>query len=433
MRLARNVLFPLLLTHLVACGSSADDSSSNNAAGANAAGGAAAASGAPQAGAPAIAGAGGTAVGGDTGQAGSAGSSAGASTGGTGVGGSAAGNGGVSGLGGAGDGGTGGKGGTGSGGKPSVGGAGGGGAGNAGAGGAGGGTSCNVVPVTPNASAATRKVLCYLTSIYGSHILSGQEEDNSDDGMNTVVAASGKYPAIRSFDVNNSMAPTQCVQHWQQRGGLCMFGYHMGINGGTYATKTDINNVLTAGTAENKSFNADLDRYAQYVKPLQDAGGVALVRLFHEAGKGCSWFWWSMGTSDQYKSLYKYAFNYLTATKGLNNLIWIVPMCGSPDPAFDPGKQYSDLGGADTYVTDTGPLTSIFNQTVSSFPGRPAVLHECGKIPDPAQLKSSNTKWLLFNLWSNPFFHADHNSADWIKQVYTSDYVITADELPSFK
>ena len=302
-----------------------------------------------------------------------------------------------------------------------------------GTGGTGGIPGCAVNPVTPNATAATHQVLCYLTSLYGNHILSGQEEDNSDDGMNTVVAASGKYPAIRAFDANNSMAPTQCVQHWQQRGGLCMFGYHMGINGGTYNTKTDIDQVLTAGTAENKSFNSDLDRYAQYIQPLQQAGGVALVRLFHEAGKNCSWFWWSMGSSDQFKSLYKYAFNYLTATKGLNNLLWIVPQCGTPDPSYDPGKQYSDFGGADTYVTDTGPLTSIFNQTVSSFPGRPAMLHECGKLPDPDQLKSSNAKWLLFNLWSNPYFHADHNSAAWIKQVYTSDYVITADELPSFK
>jgi len=40
---------------------------------------------------------------------------------------------------------------------------------------------------------------------------------------------------------------------------------------------------------------------------------------------------------------------------------------------------------------------------------------------------------LLFNLWSNPYFHADHNFAAWIEQVYTSDYVITADGLPSFK
>jgi glycosyl hydrolase family 26 len=419
MRMLKKVLTAPLVTLLVACGNSDAGTpatfggSGNASAGSGSSSGSGETTGGPHAGQSGQAGGPSGGVGGLLGSAGSA-------SGGSGQSGATAG--GVSGSGGTmgSNGGQAGNGGAGSGGA-------------SGTGGTGGIPDCTVNPVTPNATAATRKVLCYLTSVYGTHILSGQEEDNSDDGMNTVLAASGKYPAIRAFDVNNSMAPTQCVQHWQQRGGLCMFGYHMGINGGTYSTKTDIDKVLTAGTAENNSFNSDLDRYAQYIQPLQQAGGVALVRLFHEAGKNCSWFWWSMGSSDQYKSLYKYAFNYLTATKGLNNLLWIVPQCGTPDPSYDPGKQYSDFGGADTYVTDTGPLTGIFNQTVSSFPGRPAMLHECGKIPDPDQLKSSNTKWLLFNLWSNPFFHADHNSAAWIKQVYTSDYVITADELPSFK
>lgn len=302
-------------------------------------------------------------------------------------------------------------------------------------GGAGGGgaTDCSATPVTPNATAATRKVLCYLQGIVGKHILSSQEEDNSDAGMNTVVAASGKYPAVRAFDVNNSMAPTQCAQHWTQRGGLCMFGYHIGINGGKYDGTVDIGKVLTTGTAENSSFNANLDRVAQFIEPLKSAGGVAIVRLFHEAGKGCAWFWWSRGSTDQYKNLYKYAFNYLTGTKGLNNVLWVVPLCGSPDASFDPGKQYSDFGGADTYVTDTGPLTDLYQRTASAFPDRPQMLHECGKIPEPDQLKSTGTKWLLFNLWSNPFYDSAHNSAEYLKHVYTSDYVITADELPSFK
>jgi hypothetical protein len=422
MRMCRTVLVFPLVTLFVACGNSDAGTASGSGGGASAGSAGSSSSSGGSAAYGGHSGQAGTANGGTGGQLGTAGvASGGSAQGGESAGGSAASGGGATG-------GNGGRAGSSSGGA-----AGAESGGVSGAAGAGGIPGCSVSPVTPNASAATRKVLCYLTSLYGNHILSAQEEDNSDDGMNTVFAASGKYPAVRAFDVNNSMAPTQCVQHWQQRGGLCMFGYHMGINGGTYNTRTDIDKVLTAGTAENNSFKSDLDRYAQYIQPLQQAGGVALVRLFHEAGKNCSWFWWSMGSSDQYKSLYKYAFDYLTATKGLKNLLWIVPQCGNPDAAYDPGKQYSDFGGADTYVTDTGPLTSIFNQTVSAFPGRPAMLHECGKIPDPDQLKSSNTKWLLFNLWSNPYFHADHNSAAWIKQVYTSDYVITADELPSFK
>jgi hypothetical protein len=304
--------------------------------------------------------------------------------------------------------------------------------------GSGGGTTppnCTAVPVTPNATQQTRNVLCYLHTLYGNGILSGQEEDNNDNGMNTVFAATGKYPAIRAFDVNNSQAPTQCVAHWNN-GGLCMFGYHMGINGGTYNTKTNIDNVLTAGTAENTSFVSNLDRIAQFVTPLKTAGGVAILRLFHEAGAGCSWFWWSMGTSAQWQSLFKYAFNYLTATKGLNNVLWLAPLCGQgPSSAYNPGAQYIDFGGSDIYKTagDTEPLTSIFQQTVTAFPNMMVALHECGTIPDPVQLKSTATKWLLFNVWANPFFNAPYNTSAHLQAVYSDPYVITRDKLPSFK
>jgi len=294
--------------------------------------------------------------------------------------------------------------------------------------------NCSAVPVAPNATQQTRNVLCYLHNIYGTGILSGQEEDNNDNGMNTVFAATGKYPAIRAFDVNNSQAPTQCVTHWNN-GGICMFGYHMGINGGTYSTKTNIANVLAAGTAENTSFNADLDRIAQFVQPLKAANGVAILRLFHEAGAGCSWFWWSMGTSAQWQSLFKYAFNYLTATKGLNNVLFLAPLCQHPTTDYNPGAQYIDFGGADNYVAsgDTEPMTSMFQQAETAFPNMMVALHECGTIPDPDQLKSTGTKWLFFNVWANPYFNAPYNTTAHLQSVYSNPYVITRDKLPSFK
>jgi hypothetical protein len=291
-----------------------------------------------------------------------------------------------------------------------------------------------MLPVTPNATQTTKNVLCYLHGIYGKHILSGQEEDNNDNGMNTIHAATGKYPAIRAFDVNNSMAPTQCVTHWQN-GGLCMFGYHMGINGQPFSGTVDLDKVITNGTAENTSLKQDLDQIAQFVKPLGAAGGVAILRLFHEAGKGCAWFWWSKGTSAQYQALFKYAFHYLTATKGLDNVLWLEPLCGSPDPAWDVGPQFTDIGGADTYVQagDYEPLTSLFQQTVSSFPNRIIALHECGPIPDPNQLQATNTKWLLFNVWASPYFTPQYNPTVHLQAVYSNPYVLTRADLPSFK
>ena len=84
--------------------------------------------------------------------------------------------------------------------------------------------------------------------------------------------------------------------------------------------------------------------------PAETAGGVAILRLFHEAGNGCNWFWWTMGTSAQWQDLFKYAFNYLTATKGLNNVLWLAPLCGSPTAAYNPGLSTStSVGRMTTY------------------------------------------------------------------------------------
>jgi hypothetical protein len=142
-----------------------------------------------------------------------------------------------------------------------------------------------------------------------------------------------------------------------------------------------------------------------------------------------------MGTATQWQDLYKYAFNYLTKTKGLNNLIWIAPLCGRPDPGYDPGASYIDLGGADTYqpAGDYQPLTTLFQQTESTFPNMMVALHECGPIPDPAQLKSSATKWLFFNVWSGTYATPAYNPTAHLQAVYSNDYVINRDRLPSFK
>jgi Beta-mannanase len=294
--------------------------------------------------------------------------------------------------------------------------------------------SCNVEPVTPNATPQTRKVLCYLYQIYGNHILSAQEENNDDVQLNYIFQTTGKKPAIRAFDMNNSKAPGQCVEHWNN-GGLCMFGYHMGI-AGSYSTKTDIEQVLTEGSSYNTTFKSRLDTYAGAFQQLAAVNGVGIVRLLHEAGKNCAWFWWGMGTADQYLRLYKYAFNYLTVTKGLKNTIWMVPLCGSGvDPAYNPGTSFADLGGSDTYVAagNYGPLTDQFNKTVAAFPGLPIALHENGPIPDPDQMKAAGAKWLMFNTWCDQFPEPPSNSVEHLKAVYTHEYVITLDEMPNLK
>ena len=142
-----------------------------------------------------------------------------------------------------------------------------------------------------------------------------------------------------------------------------------------------------------------------------------------------------METGAQYIRLWKYAFNYLTVTKGLRNMLWLLPFNGSPNAAFYPGKEFVDLGGADTYAGDGNyaPQTAMYNNCVKVFGSTmPIALHECGPIPDPVQLQSTKTNWVLFSVWTAPYYQSPSNSVDHMKAVYTSDYVITVDEMPGF-
>jgi hypothetical protein len=216
---------------------------------------------------------------------------------------------------------------------------------------------------------------------------------------------------------------------------VCMFGYHMGIvNGDGYQsamTKTDINMLLTEGSSYNQTFKTRLDNVARMVQTVQDADGVAIMRLFHEAGG--TWFWWSMEGGAQYVRVYDYAFNYLTVTKGLRNMIWLLPYDGNPDASFYPGKSVVDIGGADIYAGDGNydPQNALYKKCVAVFgASMPIALHECGPIPDPTQLMTTGTHWLFFNVWTAPYYQSPSNSVSHLQSVYTSSYVVTRDEMP---
>jgi beta-mannanase len=121
--------------------------------------------------------------------------------------------------------------------------------------------------------------------------------------------------------------------------------------------------------------------------------------------------------------------------KGVKNTIWLLALDGSAKSAFFPGAQYVDIGGADNYLKayDYSPMTVIFNNTVKIFPmGMPIALHECGPVPDPDLLQSSNTRWLMFNIWTNPYPQG-YSTVAQLQKVYTSSYVVTRDEMPDLR
>jgi len=414
-------------------------------------------------------GSGGTGSGG-SGSGGTASGGAKGSGGVSGSGGIGSGSGGATGSGGAGLGGGGrsgsGGGATGSGGSivTGSGGLGSGGVGAAGGSGAGGtAASCATAPVSPGATAQAKNLLCYLYSQYGNHVLSGQQETSWSNPANDITwyaTNNMKPPAVLGGDflyqdggscstVTNTTH--RAIDYWNA-GGIPMIRYHMGLPAAGLTCKDDcymgsncaeptngtpsaafFTNVITAGTPENTSLNAKLDYVAVQIKAMADANVPVLLALFHETQSN-GWFWWAMTTSGpSFVNLWKYSFNYLTQTKGLKNIVWLMPYSGSPSSAFYPGKDFIDLAGPDTYDT-TEPFGPLYTSAKGVIGGTvPIPLHETGLIPTPSKMFPSTAPWVLFNIWAGYQSDGMHNTTANIQSVYADTHVVTRDEVPSLK
>jgi hypothetical protein len=292
---------------------------------------------------------------------------------------------------------------------------------------------CSAQPVDPQATTQARKLLCYLYSQYGNHIISGQREYNGrEDEFNHIRTVTGKDPAIRGLDMCDS--PANRAASWWNAGGIPLIGWHVGAPGTTrcnYGGTASINATLTSGTAENRMYLSDLDQAASQLLQLQSQGVAVLWAPYHEAGG--TWFWWSKEGGSQYQRLWRFQFDYFTRTKGIHNLVWLHPYNGDPNSSFYPGKQYVDVGGADTYAADHNPQANLFTRTRAIVGSTiPIALHENGPIPDPDQLQSTGSRWVLFNTWNGNHLYQS-NDQNFLRKVYGHSYVVTRDELPNLR
>lgn len=310
--------------------------------------------------------------------------------------------------------------------------------GGGGSGGSGGDASCNVQPVNPNATKQAKNLLCYLYSQYKNHVLSGQQEtswSNPQGDIDWYTNNGMKAPAILGGDYLYPNGTTdRAIAYWKA-GGITMIRYHMGAPpaADTYEDSkgtANLDNVLKSGTAENDSFKSKLDYAATELSKLQAQSVPVLWAPFHEV-QANGWFWWSKGTGPQFVALWKYMFDYLTKTKGLNNLVWLMPFSGSPSSAYYPGKQYLDISGPDTYE-ENQPFTGLYT-TAKGVIGDtlPMPLHETGRIPTPSQMFPSAAPWVLFSVWATYQSDGTHNTLDNIKSVYADPHTVTRDEVPN--
>jgi Glycosyl hydrolase family 26 len=346
----------------------------------------------------------------------------------------------------------------GSGGHPATGGAGGhpatgGSGGHPGTGGAGGmsngGSNGNCTPIDPNAIPQARNLLCYLNSINGSKVLSGQQEtswSNPQGDIDYYVTTTGKHPAILGGDYLYPDGTTTRAQAYWQAGGITMMRYHMGAPplSDTYDNSkmsvATFDDLTKAGTSENTSLNAKLDYLAGELMKLQTANVPVIMVLYHEVDSG-AWFWWSKGTGPQFVTLWKYTINYINTTKGVHNVLWTLGFGHDGAlSAYNPGKGYYDLGGIDEYDDPSlEPYTTQWNSAKGVFGAAgPIPLHETGAIPQPADMfANSKAPWVLWNVWATYENTAQsgvtYNTAATIMKAYSDAHTVTRETLPSLE
>lgn len=308
-------------------------------------------------------------------------------------------------------------------------------------------------PVNPNANSDAKALLKYLGSIYGKHILSGQQDATSLDWITQNV---GKTPAVLGIDMMDytqsriahgvSSTDVDKALAFAQRGGIITSVWHWGAPTGLYNNSTEpwYSGFYTAATSFNieaalaDTTNAnytllmnDIDTIAVQLKRLQSAGVPVLWRPLHEAdGK---WFWWGAHGPEPCKKLWRILYQRLTYTHGLNNLIWV---WNSVSPDWYPGDDVVDIVSADTYTQgDHGPIASTYDSLVSLTGNTKIVAAaEVGSIMEPTQLQATHSDWVYFVTWSGDFVTGGSwNSLDLLKSVYNDAYVLTLDRIQGWK
>ena len=256
----------------------------------------------------------------------------------------------------------------------------------------------------PNADNNTKKLYDYINDVYGTAIITGQQEStwmgSPDYEMDYIFENTGKYPAIRGLDfMNNDFdGVVERSIEWHEKGGIVTICWHTGVISSGYQESKDDNpdfsKLLTEGTDEYNEMIESWDKAAVALQELRDAGVPVLWRPFHEFDGG--WFWWGKGGAENFIKLWRMMYDRYTNYHGLDNRIWVLGYSHKMENVKDwyPGDEYCDIIGADTYDIEIVHKLYRKMKGVTDAP-KPLCLHECGENPTEKDLKISPGRYFL--------------------------------------
>lgn len=320
----------------------------------------------------------------------------------------------------------------------------------------------------PQATDRAKRLMQYLTDTYGNFIISGQYGDMGIVGpeFNAIHNATGEYPAMLGLDfieytpsrvANGSIGrDVEYAKKFNTEGGIVTFCWHWNapekylINTdaepwwkGFYTEGTNINLKKIMDGKDQEGYDLllrDIDAIAVQMKILQKCDIPILWRPLHEASGG--WFWWGASGTEAYIKLYQLLYDRLVNHHGIHNLIWV---WNGQNKDWYPGDEYVDIVGTDIY-----PGEKVYNAQAAKFnelvnwlgdSRKPIAMTENGCMFDPDLAVRDNAMWLYFGIWEGEFLTLNntytlsekYTETSMLKKVYTSDKVITLDELPDLK
>jgi hypothetical protein len=205
------------------------------------------------------------------------------------------------------------------------------------------------LPSDKKATAETVKLYNNMKKVAERGFMIGHQDDLAygvywkyETGRSDIKDVTGDYPAVYGWElghleidaaVNLDSVPFDkmkgFIRDGYQRGGIITISWH-GNNPMTgesaWSPKAGTVTSILPGGEKNEVFNAQLDKIADFLLSLKGEKGEmipVLFRPFHEHTGG--WFWWGNATTpdNEYKSLFRYTYDYMTNVRNVHHLLWV--------------------------------------------------------------------------------------------------------------
>lgn len=323
-----------------------------------------------------------------------------------------------------------------------------------------------LAPVAPSlidsqASSNTHTLMNYLTSMYGSKTIAGQQGNVGSNEVfpsaSYLTKSGGLIPAARGSDFieyspsrlqygSNPNGETERLISWaKQTGGIVNMMWHWNAPSGlinqpgkewwrgfyTDSTTFDVQAALAnPNGSDYQLLIRDIDAIGTQLKKFQDNNIPVLWRPLHEAQGG--WFWWGAKGPQAFKNLWSLMYNRLTNVDGLHNLIWVYTSSSADDGFRDwyPGDNMVDVIGEDVYTDASSSMSGQWYDLRDEYNGKKMItLSETGTLPNANLMRQRGIDWSWASPWSVTDTVNNYSAAQLQSFLGDSD-VVTLNELP---